>query len=349
MNILITILIVIVTIVLLVMFVTNKNKKEEASISLFILGTLVELKAYGVKSKLALEVAEKRLKEIDDKMSVFKEASQVSRLNKSAGIKGEIVSKDTYLVIKEGIKYSKMSKGSFDITVGPVIKAWGIGKENARVPDKEELEEKLKLVNYEDIILRDNTREIMLKKEGQTIDLGGIAKGYAADEIIKIFKQMNIATAIINLGGNVVTMGYKEDGSNFKVGIQNPLGERNDFVGILELTNKSVVTSGNYERYSIIDRKKYGHIIDARNGRPYEGEIISVTVVSDLSIDGDGLSTGLYLLGVNRGMELVQEMKGIDVVFITKEREVFITAGIKDNFKLYNREFKLGTLNRREI
>lgn len=341
MNILLLALVLILIIMLTVIFSFGKNKNQELSIGIYVLGTLVQLKAYGKKSNIALQQAEEKLKQIDDKMSVFKNDSEISNINRNAGQGGQTVSSDTYFVIKEAIKYCKLCKGTFDITIRPIVAIWGIGKDKARIPKKSEIEQALKLVNYEDIVLEDDIRWIGLKHKHQQLDVGGIAKGYAADEVKNIFVKNNIKSAMINLGGNIFVLGKKKGGTNWKVGIQNPLGAREEFIGTIELSNKSIVTSGGYERYSVLGGKKFQHIIDPRNGCPSESDVISVTIISDLSIEGDGLSTGLYILGVKEGMKVLKDLKGVEAIFITSNKEVYITDGIRDKLELCNEEFKL--------
>lgn len=221
----------------------------------------------------------------------------------------------------------------------------GYWQKEERIPSQKEIDEKLKLVNYEDIILDEASSSVGLKHKNQEIDVGGIAKGYAADEVKKIFVKHQIKSALINLGGNVYVLGNKTDGSAWTVGIQNPLGSQGEFVGTVSASNKSIVTSGNYERYFMVKGKKYHHILDTSTGYPSESEIISATIISDLSIDGDGLSTGVYILGVSRALKLIESLKGIDAIFITKGKKIYTTSGIKDNFELCNKEFQCAKLS----
>ncbi len=315
------------------------SEQISAEKEFYSLGTTIQLKAYGNKAQVAINEAMKRIIDINDKMSVFKNYSEISKINESAGKFYEKVSSDTYFVINKAVEYSKLSQGTFDPTIRPIVGLWNIGKENFRIPDKSEIEGNLKLVNYEDISLDGKNVSIKLKKENQKLDVGGIAKGYAADEVKRVFKKYSIKSALIDLGGNIVVMGSKVDGTKWNIGIQDPLNERGEYVGILSVTNKSVVTSGNYERYSIKDGKMFHHIIDARTGYPSKSGVISTTIISDYSIDGDGLSTGVYIMGLKRGIELIESINGIEAIFITEDRKVYTTSGIKDKFKITNIEF----------
>ena len=305
------------------------------------LGTIINLKAYGRKAEKAIEEAIKRLNNIDDKMSAFKENSEISKINLNAGVVPEKVSKDTYFVVKNSIKYSKVLEGTFDPTIRPLVKLWNIGAEKESIPKKNNIEEALKLVNYNNVILDESNYSIMLKNKKQALDVGGIAKGFAADEVRDIFYKHNIKSALIDLGGNIFALGSKEDNTPWKIGIQNPLKPRGEYVGILSVKDKSVVTSGNYERYFMKDGRRFHHIIDPKTGYPSQSKIISATIISDNSIDGDGLSTGVYIIGVNKALKIIEGIQGIDAILITEDKEVYITSGIKEIFILTGEEFSV--------
>jgi thiamine biosynthesis lipoprotein len=333
-------LLITLVIILSLIFVTGDKKQVSAEKSFFALGTIIHLKAFGRKAEKAIEEAIEKLTDIDNKMSAFKDYSEISRINKNAGISSQSVSEDTFYVIKEAIYYSELLEGTFDPTIRPLVSLWGIGTKNERIPKEEEIQEKLKLVNYRDIILDVKNTSIKLKKHNQSLDVGGIAKGFAADEVKNIFKKYKIKNALIDLGGNILTLGSKTDGSTWNVGIQDPLGNRGEFVGIVSIKDKSVVTSGNYERFFMKNGKSFHHILNPKTGYPSESKIISVTIISEKSIQGDGLSTGVYIMGVEKSLKLIESLDGIDAIFITENKEVYTTSGIKNYFKLSNKEFK---------
>lgn len=308
---------------------------------LYVLGTIVQFKVYGENAEKAVDEAVDRLSEIDDKMSVFKEYSEISDINMRAGVRPQKVSKDTYFLLKKSVEYSKALGGAFDPTIRPIVDLWSIGTDKECIPEKEDIEESLRLVNYKDIIFNDEEGSVMLRHKNQRADMGGIAKGYAADEVRNIFIRNDIENAIIDLGGNIFVLGSKPDGELWNVGIQNPFETRGEYIGIVSAKDKSIVTSGNYEKYFMKDGKKFHHIIDPRTGYPSESEIISATVISDNSIDGDGLSTGLYILGTDKAMKFVEAMKGIEAIFITENKKVYTTSGIKKNLRLVNTEYKI--------
>lgn len=304
------------------------------------MGTITQLKLFGKNSEKAVDSAVDRLNDIDDKLSVFKTYSEISQINSNAGGIPYIVSSDTFFLLDKSLGYSRLLDGTFDPTIRPVVALWQIGTGNENIPEEKDIKEKLKLVNYKDIIMNYNEQSVLLKHKYQSIDLGGIAKGYAADEIRNIFIKNHIKSALIDLGGNIFALGSKPDGTPWNIGIQDPVKPRGEFVGVLNLKNKSVVTSGNYEKYFIKEGKKYHHIIDPRNGYPSESNLLSATIISDDSLDGDGLSTGVYILGMDKAIKLIESMKGIDAIFITKDKEIYSTSGIRGNFTLTNYEYK---------
>ena len=171
------------------------------------------------------------------------------------------------------------------------------------------------------------------------MDLGAIAKGYTADEVKKVLLNNKINSALINLGGNVYAIGTNPDGDDWNIGIQNPLSTRGEYLGTISVTDKSIVTSGNYERFFIKDGIRYHHIFDPKTGYPAEEGLISTTIVSDKSIDGDALSTSTYILGLDKGIKLVESIKGVEAIFVTKDKKVYVTPGLKNNFKLTSKEF----------
>lgn len=340
-SILLLMIAVIIFFVLIIIFSSGKFESNEVTKSSYALGTLINLKAYGNKAEMAITESIERLNSIDDKMSAFKENSEISRINFMAGVSAESVSDDTYLVVEKAIEYSKILEGTFDPTIRPLVKLWSIGTKGEKIPDEAEIQSTIKLVNYNDVLLDESSSSIMLKHKKQALDVGGIAKGFAADEVRNIFLKHNIKSALIDLGGNIFAIGGKQDNTPWRVGIQNPFKSRGEFIGILNVTNKSIVTSGNYERYFIKDEKRFHHIIDPKTGYPSESKIISATIISNNSIDGDGLSTGVYIIGVEKALSIIEEIEGIDAILVIEDKNVYMTSGVREIFTLTNDEFIL--------
>ncbi|MBA1335430.1 MAG: thiamine biosynthesis lipoprotein ApbE [Firmicutes bacterium] len=308
------------------------------------MGTVVTLKVYVAdagKGNEAIDKAFARIGEIESLMSLNSENSEVGRINEMAGIEPVKVSDDTLKVIQKGIYYGELSNGLFDISVGPLVQLWGIGTEHPKVPGGSDLEKAISLVDYRDIKVDEKSREIFLGKAGMVVDLGGIAKGYAADEVKKIMVDEGIEYAIINLGGNVLAVGGKYDGGPWNIGIQDPYAPTGSSMGVVRIEDKTVVTSGDYERYFEENGKRYHHILNPKTGYPEENRIKGVTIIASSSFDADALSTTVFLLGVDRGLELVEKLDGVEAIMITHDREVIVSSGIGDTFSIQNNKYKM--------
>lgn len=314
---------------------------EPISNTQFLMGTVCTIKIYDKSSTMVLDKAFKRISEIENTMSINKDQSEVIDINNAAGVKPIKISDGTMEVLKEGVKFAALTAGKMDITVGPLVKLWGIGTDAARVPSKEEISQKKALIGYKNLILDEKNKTAFLKNKGMIIDLGAIAKGYTADEVKEVLKENGVEHAIINLGGNVFAMGKNITGSPWKIGIQDPFTQRGDIIGMIEVEDKSIVTSGIYERYFEKDGKKYHHILSTTTGYPCDNSIAGVSIVSAKSIDGDALSTSVFSLGLEDGLKFINNMPGVEAIFITKDKQVYITPGLKNNFKITDTAFTL--------
>lgn len=296
------------------------------------LGTVNTITAFGLNREEAIDAAYKRVLEIDDRMSAFKEDSDIMKINRSAGIEPQKINPDTFEVLKCAQKFSGASKGVFDITIRPLTALWGYGIKQSLVPDKEKIKEALALVNYRDLILDDKGTTAYLKHKEQAVDLGGIAKGYAADEVKRVLMRYNIKDALINLGGNIVAMGHNPTGAPWRIGIQNPLADRGQHIGSVTVTNKTVVTSGSYEQFFIRDGVRYHHIIDPRTGYPAESKFLSVTVICECSTDADAVTTAIFVQDINEPLPLLKSINA-EAIFIMQNKDIFLTEGLAGNFE----------------
>ncbi|MBS5939832.1 FAD:protein FMN transferase [Clostridium sartagoforme] len=319
----------------------NKASQEPLSKTEILMGTPVSVTLYDSNDAKILDKVFNKVKELESTLSINENGTLIDEINENAGIKPVKVDDDTYTLIEKGLEYAKLSHGLFDISIGPIVKLWNIGLPEARVPSLEEIQAKLPLVNYQDVELNNSDKTVYLKNQGMMLDLGGIAKGYTADVISNILTNEGVESAIINLGGNVFTHGKKVDGSDWKIGIQDPFSERGGIIGTLTTSNKSVVTSGIYERYIEEDGVRYHHILNPSTGYPYDNEIAGITIVSDKSIDGDALSTSVFAMGVEEGMKFVNTQSGIDAIFVTKDNKIYLTNEVKNIFKLTNSDFTI--------
>jgi thiamine biosynthesis lipoprotein len=281
-----------------------------------------------LKVTAALERISIKVQYLDDLLSVFKESSEISRINAAAGESLVDVSQDTWNIISRALEFSENSEGAFDITVRPLSKLWGIGRHGDFVPEEDGILEAVSLVNYKDILIDEKAMSIGLRKKGQAIDLGSIAKGYAADEARSILLENDITDAVINFGGTVIVLGEEK-----KVGIQNPEKARGISMGLIEVKNQAVVTSGRYERYFIKEGKVYHHIMDPRTGMPTDNGITSFTAVGGSAIELDALTTAVFILGLEKGTKLL-ERYNTEGVFITDKHDVYITKGMEGKFSI---------------
>ena len=245
--------------------------------------------------------------------------SEISKINSSKGEPVE-VSKDTIDIIERGIYYSKLSEGAFDITIGTVTNLWDFKSENHIIPSNNDINLAVSNVNYENIILNGNT--VQLTNPNMMLDVGALAKGYIADRLKDYLLENNIQHALINLGGNVLAVGNKPDGTDFNIGIQKPFDETGLPITSVKLNDQTVVTTGIYQRYFEIDDVIYHHILDPGTGYPCNNDLYSVSIITDSSLDADALSTSTFLLGFEKGMELINSLDNVEAIFITSDMEI---------------------------
>ncbi|KXG77054.1 FAD:protein FMN transferase [Thermotalea metallivorans] len=318
-------------------------QKQMITDSAYMLGTHLQLSLWTEDKAEGMAVIREcfqRIYQIEQKMSVNIANSEVNEINRYAGKEYVAVSDDTMTVLRKGFAYAALTDGAFNPAIGPLVKLWGIGTEKERVPRLDEIQEVLKYVDYKGIKFQDENK-VKLDIDGMQLDLGGIAKGYAADAVTKIIREKGIKHAIINLGGNVVAVGKKTDGTPWKIGIQDPFEPTGTHMGVIEITDQTVVTSGNYERYFMRDGKRYHHIIDPKTGYPSENGVISATIITDSSIDADALSTSVYVLGLEKGMKLIESMEGVECIIITEGKKVYLSSGLKGRLKIANDGFEI--------
>lgn len=286
---------------------------------------------------------QQHIKEVCHLLTVYKNRfsandndSELMIINHNAGIAPVTVHPDLFELIELGKMHSLLQPSNLDITIGPLVQSWRIGFEDAKVPDKENIQKAIALANPEHIILNAAEKSVFLNRKGMKIDLGALAKGYIADKIMDYLKTENVSSAMINLGGNVLVYGNnpKREGGEWFIGIQHPQKKRGQNLGILRIKNKSVVTSGIYERYLKIGDKDYHHIFDCRTGYPIETEMASLTIIADKSVDCEIWTTRLFGLSLLKALATIQKTSGIEAIIITKDNRFAITDGLKQDFQL---------------
>ena len=294
----------------------------------FYFDTVVEISICCCKSK-GDDILNKSFdlcKYYEELLSKTKKGSDIYNVNIS-GVDGFDVHDETLNIIKKSLYYSEISNGNFDISIQPLLKLWNFKNEKKIIPSQKDIETNLELVNYKNIAV--NKNNIKFKISGMSIDLGGIAKGYIANKIKEYLISEGVRSGIINLGGNVLCIGKKDNGEKFKIGIQRPFSERGEVLGILEVCDKSIVSSGIYERFFKKEDKIYHHIINPKNGKPFESDLVQVTIVSDDSMDGDALSTIALSLGEKEGIKLINSIDRVEGLFINKNGTIRVTENFE--------------------
>ena len=241
------------------------------------------------------------------------------------------ISEDLAALLSEGLDITKESDGAFDIAIAPLTSLWDFTAEDPEVPDDAAIQKALPLCSSDGVTI--DGQDITLPSDDIQFDVGAIAKGYIADRLKDFLIKKGVKSAIINLGGNVLCIGSKPDGTPFKIGIQKPFADRNETEAVMDITGKSVVSSGIYERCFKQDGKLYHHILNPQTGYPYDNGLISVTIISDQSVDGDALSTTCFALGLEDGLKFA-EKKGVQAVFITEDYELHYTDGFRDEIRV---------------
>jgi thiamine biosynthesis lipoprotein len=287
------------------------------------------------KAKTAIDRAFKELERLERLLNYYSEDSEVSLINKNAGIKPVKVSKETIEIIDKAIYVSENTDGAFDITVGPVIALWDFQKK--ALPDDRIIKEKLKLVGYKNIVINKDDSTVFIKKKGAEVNLGGIIKGYAADKAVEVLKNSNIKSGIVAIAGDIKTFGTGPDGKFWKLGIQNPRqkGKNDEILATVELSDIAISTSGDYVRFFIKDGKRYHHLLNPKTGYPAYG-CQSITIIAKDSVLADGFATGIFIVGPQKGMDIIKR-SGFDGVIVDKDGKIHVTKGIKDRIVLYDR------------
>lgn len=294
--------------VLLLLLSESLQKPRSHQTTEFLMDTVVSVTAYGAGAEQAVENAFLRLREIDRKCSAHNPHSQLAKINAAPKDSPVAVDSDLYHLIRTALRFSETSDGLFDMTLLPVSNLWGFGTNNASVPTENALQAALQLTGCDQLILDDNTQTVTKRRDGVQLDLGGIAKGYASDEAIRILKESGIQSAYLDFGGNVAVIGgmplslWKslrtgQKTRPFTIGLQKPDAPRGTVLETIALSNGFIVTSGDYERYFEQDGLRYHHILDPRTGHPAESSLQSVTVIAQSGLEADMLSTALFVAG----------------------------------------------------
>lgn len=303
-----------------------------------LMGSPILLKLFSSNEALASRVF-RLIKQYEDLLTVNRAPSQVMDINHAAGKHAVSVSRPVYELIRVAKAASMLENSAFNLAIGPLVKRWKIGFKGDSVPPAEEITALLTITNPADVLLDDNASSVFLTQPGMEIDLGAIAKGYIADRVRDYLRKEGETLGLINLGGNIQTLGAPEGG--WSLGIKTPFGGADELIGTLNVENKSVVTSGTYERFFEHDGKRYHHILNPRTGYPLDNELDSVTIISTNSIDGDIWTTLIYGMGVVKGCAALRARPDIEAVFVTKSKEVVVSSMQHFRFTLLDNRYRL--------
>ena len=307
---------------------TTASSTQPVSQEIFAMDTYMTVTAYGDNAQKGVTDAVTEIQRLDNLLSIGKEDSEISKLNKSGCA---ALSDDTAVMVTKALDLYKSTGGAFDITVLPLMELWGFTTQEYYVPTEDEIQSTLQRVGADKLTWDESTKTLTLGDK-QEIDLGGIAKGFTSSRIMEIFKKDGVTCGMVSLGGNVHLLGTKQDGSAWRVGIQDP-NNTDDMLGVLEANDCAVITSGAYERNFEKDGVTYHHIIDPATGKPSNSGLTSVTIVSKDGTLADGLSTSLFVMGKDKAIAYwKQHADEFDTILVDKDRNVYITEGIAGNF-----------------
>ena len=335
-----------VTVLLMIMLYaamggTGWGAPKKVSGESYRLGTIVRITVYGddtEKLNNALDLSMKEIERLENLLSVNIPSSDISLVNRASGEYPVKVSEETAVLLERALEWSERTGGAFDPTVGKVVKLWGIGTEGAAIPDPERLKEAVKLTDFKKTsVAHEGNGTFVRTAKGQRIDLGGIAKGYVTDKVRALLIQEGIRSGLIDLGGNIAVFGNSPSPGKWKIGLQHPFMRIGEYFGIVEVSDVSVVTSGPYERYFESGGAKYHHIFDPLTGYPAQSDLASVTIIIEDSTDADALSTAIFVMGFEKGISLLHELKNIEAVLVAKKTGgtiVYVTKGLSEKFIL---------------
>lgn len=307
----------------------RRKNADPVSRSSFLLNTFVTVTLYDSEDEALLDGCVELCSRYEGMLSKTLKDSEIYRLNhRKPGERSFTVSDETARVLARGLEYSRLSDGAFDITVEPLSSLWDFTGQQPVKPEQQEIDRELARVGYRNVVLEGN--KVTFLNDQTAIDLGAIAKGFIADEMKTYLMEKGVGSAVINLGGNVLCIGRKPDGSPFKIGLQKPYATHTETVAALDISDMSVVSSGVYERHFVQDGVNYHHILNPSTGYPYDNGLVQVSIISERSVDGDGLSTTCFALGLEEGMKLIESLDNVYGVFLTEDGQLHYTEGAMD-------------------
>lgn len=306
----------------------DRNQGQVWEQQIFAMDTVMTLTAYGPKGQAAVDEAVQELRRLDALWSVGNSDSEISRLN--AG-ETQTVSAETAGLLERALELSQETDGLFDATIYPLVELWGFPTDDPHVPEDTDVAAALPLVDSSRVGLAGETVTL---GPSQKLDLGGIAKGYASARVMEIFRDKGVKSGMVSLGGNVQTLGTKVDGRAWRIGVRDPAGGASDYLGVLSVEDRAVITSGGYERFFVENGQRYIHILDPRTGHPAQSDLQSATVISEDGVLADALSTALYIMGSQEATAFwADRADRFDMVLLTQSGELLATEGVADRLQ----------------
>lgn len=302
--------------------ITHKRK-------LFMLGSPFEIMVVGkdtVQANIYIDMAVGEVRRIENEISDWIPTTPISEVSRNAGIKPVKVPVEVFELVERAIKVSQITSGAFDISYASMDKIWKFDGSMKEMPTPEAIKKSVEKIGYKNIILDKNEHTIFLKTQGMKLGLGGIGQGYIADKIQALLLSKGCSSGLVNVSGDIFAWGRQPDGKPWTVGIVNPMN-KNKIIATFPLENSAVETSGSYEKFVVFDGKRYSHIIDPRTGYPAMG-VVSVSVFAKKTEIADALATGIFVLGVDVGLDLVNQLKGIECIIVDDKGKVFASKGI---------------------
>ena len=303
-----------------------ESSPEPVQGTFFAMDTMMDFTIYGESG--LINQSESLIASLESLVSVTDADSELYAINQTGS---GMLTEEASSLMKQALEICRRTDGALDLSIYPIVRAWGFTTGSYQVPDEAEIQALLPLVDYRKIQYDAADGDVTLP-EGMKIDLGSVAKGYAGQLVAQMLREHGVQSALLNLGGNVQTVGAKPDGSPWQIGIKDPQGE--DAMMVLSVEDQAVVTSGGYERYFEQDGQTYWHIMDPSTGHPADSGLISVTIVGDEGVVCDGLSTALFVMGLEKAADLWAQSGDFEAVFVTASGEVYITEGLRDRFAL---------------
>ena len=305
----------------------------------FAMNTIINMRVYASNDDV-LDDAYKLLAELDNMLSMYNPNSEISRINSLAGNEKFSASPEVIEVVEAGKKLYDFTHGIFNPLIGSVTQLWKINRADGKIPTPESLDIAIKLSDINNLEIDDDNHNIFLKREGCILDLGGIAKGYASEKIADMLKAKGVKSGIIDLGGNVYTIGKNPDGQNWRIGVRNPLEPTGSPALVLNVNDCAVITSGNYERYKIVDGKKYSHFFDTKTGESIMSDLLSVTLVTPDGSLADGLATAFMISGVDEGKKIYENLPDKPGLIFITQNEIIASENLINIITRANQEIK---------